>query len=153
MVSRERWTSPTTLVLHKSGHCEVVLDGRPVSLRGHSLGGEDTALGEHSHGTHSCWKQRLLCTWSPAPLHQPARSAGHAAHNDNDVSSASAVRPTDMFRSIGTFYFPLGTAWKTDSVNYTAKWSDQIAAYTFLLCSTRLHATTRASVPVRGQPC
>lgn len=60
MVSHERRTSCTTLVLHNSGHCEVVLDGLPVLLRG-------TASGEPSHGTCSCWKQMLLYTWSPAP--------------------------------------------------------------------------------------
>lgn len=46
---------------------------------------EDAALGESPHRTCSCWKQRLPCTWSPGPLHQPVHSAGHAAHSDRGI--------------------------------------------------------------------
>lgn len=68
-----------------STHYSGFLQKWPLYCTDISFPWEDTILGEPSHRTCSCWKQRLLCTWSPDPLHQPAHSAGHAAHNDNGI--------------------------------------------------------------------
>lgn len=110
-------------------------------------------LGNHLVGpTAAAERGRLLCSHPSAPVHRLARSAGDTAHNDTAVRLLQ-LGPQRCSGVSGPFTSPLSTGWKNGSGNYMAKRSEQMPAYAFLLCSTRLEATTLATTPVSSQPC
>lgn len=143
-VSLGRRMQPTALVWHRNGHCDFALGECLVPLRGHSL-----------QGTIS-WDLQWLNTGgcpvhAPSPLHRPSHSAEDAAHSDTGFYQLLQLGPQRCWGVVGTLYSPISTVWKIGSGNYMAKWS-QIAAYAFLLGSTRLEATALSTTPVNSQP-
>lgn len=110
-------------------------------------------LGNHLMGPAAPEHRRLLCTWPPSPALSSGSFSRGCCSQWYGVLSASAVRSTEVLRCVGNLHSPLSTLWKIGSGNHMAKWSDQIASYAFLWCSTRLEATTFATTPVSSQPC